>query len=85
MLLINESVEYSSTINYEYNLNLNWIKRNYENLLIYYKDKYVAVKDEMVIDSDQVLQKLLRRIEYDYDSIWNSITIQPINNKHKIF
>ncbi len=85
MLLINESVEYSSTINYEYNLNLNWIKRNYENLLIYYKDKYVAVKDEMVIDSDQVLQKLLRRIEYDYDSIWNSITIQPINKKRKIF
>jgi hypothetical protein len=85
MLIINKSIEYSSNLNDEYNLNLNLVKRNNGNLVLVYENKYVAVKDENVINSDPVFQQLLRRIEFDYDGVWNSIAMLPINKERKIF
>ena len=85
MWIINKSIEYSSNLNDEYNLNLNLVKRNNANLVLVYENKYVAVKDENVIDSDPVFQQLLRSIELDYDGVWNLIAILPINKERKIF
>lgn len=44
--------QYRSVVSEKYNLNLYWIKRNYENLLKDYRNKYVAVKDKNVVDRD---------------------------------
>ena len=85
MVLNTKSTTNSSNTSREYNLNLNWIDRNYENLLIDYKDKYIAVRDENVIDSDDVFLNLLKRIESNYKGSGKSITILPINKEHKIF
>ncbi len=85
MALNNKLPKYSSRLDNEYNLNLNWLKINYEELLLNYKNKYVAVKDENVIDSDFVFLNLLKRIEFNYKSSWKSIAILPINKERKIF
>ncbi len=84
MLIINKSIEYSSNLNDEYNLNLNLVKRNNGNLVLVYENKYVAVKDENVINSDPVFQQLLWRIEFDYDGVWNSIAILPTNRAQNL-
>ena len=71
-------------LNEQYKLNLNWIKINYDFLLLSYKNKYVAVRDEKVIDSDSVFPDLLKRVERNYRNSWKSIAILPINKEHKI-
>ena len=85
MVLNTKSNTNISNLNHEYNLNLNWINLNYEKLLIDYEDKYVAVKDENVIDSDYAFLNLLKRIESNYEGSGKSIAILPINKEHKIF
>jgi len=85
MLLINESEMFDSKLYIEYKLNLNWIALHYENLLLYYENKYVAVKDKNVIDSDHELQKLVRRIESDSTCVWKTMAILHINRKRKSF
>ena len=85
MALINKLVQTSSNLNEQYKLNLNWIKINYDFLLLGYKNKYVAVRDENVIDSDSVFLNLLKRIECNYRNSWKSIAILPINKERKIF
>ena len=85
MALINKLVQTSSNLNEQYKLNLNWIEINYDFLLLGYKNKYVAVRDENVIDSDSVFLNLLKRIECNYRNSWKSIAILPINKERKIF
>ncbi len=85
MALTNKLVQTSSNLNEQYKLNLNWIKINYDFLLLGYKNKYVAVRDENVIDSDSVFLNLLKRIECNYRNSWKSIAILPINKERKIF
>jgi hypothetical protein len=85
MDLTNKLVQTSSNLNERYKLNLNWIKINYDFLLLGYKNKYVAVRDENVIDSDSVFLNLLKRIECKYRNSWKSIAILPINKERKIF
>ena len=85
MALTNKLVQTSSNLNEQYKLNLNWIEINYDFLLLGYKNKYVAVRDENVIDSDSVFLNLLKRIECNYRNSWKSIAILPINKERKIF
>ncbi len=85
MALTNKLVQTSLNLNEQYKLNLNWIKINYDFLLLGYKNKYVAVRDENVIDSDSVFLNLLKRIECNYRNSWKSIAILPINKERKIF
>ena len=82
--LNNKFNENSPNLNEQYKLNLNWIKINYNFLLLDYENKYVAVKDQSVIDSDSVLLNLLKRVECNYRNSWNSIAILLINKEHKI-
>ena len=84
MDLNNKFNEKSPNLNEQYKLNLNWIKINYNFLLLDYENKYVAVKDEDVIDSDSVLLNLLKRVERNYRTSWKSIAILLINKEHKI-
>ena len=84
MDLNNKFNEKSPNLNEQYKLNLNWIKINYNFLLLDYENKYVAVKDEDVIDSDSVLLNLLKRVEGNYRTSWKSIAILLINKEHKI-
>ena len=84
MALNNKFNENSPNLNEQYKLNLNWIKINYDALLLGYKNKFVAVKDKNVIDSDSVFLNLLKRVECNYRHSWKSIAILPINKEHKM-
>ena len=73
-MALNSKVEASSSnLDQDYKLNLNWINLNYENLLLDYENKYVAVKDKNDIDSDLGFLKLLKRIEFNYKGNGKSI------------
>ena len=85
MSLNNKFHEDSSNLFEQYNKNLNWINMNYESLLLYYKNKYVAVREETLIDSDFVYSNLLKRIKCNYKSSWKSIAILAINEENRIF
>lgn len=45
------------------NQDMNWIVRNYDWLRGDYPDKWVAVKDKKIVDSDSDLEPLLRRLK----------------------
>lgn len=48
--------------------NLQWFYANYEYFRKYYPAKYVAIKDQIVIDCDKYLDPLLERLQIkDYD------------------
>ena len=85
MLLINELYEYDSKLFAEYKSNLDWIALNYQDLLLLYENKYVAVKDKNVIDSDAELQTLLKRIESDQAFVWKTMTVLFINRDRRGF
>ena len=85
MALNNEFIETSTDLFEEFNKNLNWINMNYEFLLLYYKNKYVAVRDETLIDSDFVYSNLSKRIKCNYESSWRSIAILAIKEENRIF
>lgn len=85
MLLINELYEYDSKLFAEYKSNLNWIALNYQDLLLCYENKYVAVKDKKVVDSDHTLQNLLKRIESGQACAWKTMTVLFINQNRTGF
>jgi len=45
-----------------YGDNVRWIRENYEELKKFFKDEWVAVLDEKVIDHDRDLSRLVRRL-----------------------
>ena len=45
------------------NLNLKWFSNNHENLIDEYQDKFVAIDDERIIDSDKDINELLERLK----------------------
>ena len=85
MALNDEFIETSLSLFEEFNKNLNWINMNYEFLLLYYKNKFVAVRDETLIDCDFVYSDLSKRIKCNYKSSWRSIAILAIKEENRIF
>lgn len=44
------------------NIDMNWIVSNYNKLRTEYPDKWIAVKNKKVVDSDTDLEPLLQRL-----------------------
>ena len=40
-----------------------WLRKNYESIRKEYKNKFVAVKDKKVIECDEHLEKLMKKLE----------------------
>lgn len=45
------------------NQDMDWIVRNYNKLRTEYPDKWIAVKDKKIVDSDTDLEPLLQRLK----------------------
>ena len=50
------------------NQDMDWIVRNYNKLRIEYPDKWIAVKDKKVVDSDNDLEPLLQRLKERHET-----------------
>ena len=83
MALNNKFNQNSTNLN-EVHIKLELDKNQYDFLLLGYKNKYVAVRDENVIVSDSVFLNLIKRVECNFRNSWKSIAILLINKEHKI-
>jgi hypothetical protein len=63
---------------------LDWFQNNYNDLKNDYKNEYVAIKDENLIDHDVNLNHLLNRLKTKYDDM-NSIVVEFINENKEIY
>lgn len=62
--------------------NRRWFNDNYERLKVQYDERYVAIKNEKVIDSDPDLYVLLKRLNQTHPQDDMSIIIEQIT-QHK--
>jgi hypothetical protein len=85
VLLIHETVEYDSKFYEEYKLNLNWIALHYQKLLLNHENRYVAVDNKNVIDSDPELKALLKRLESNKECTWKTLAVVHINRERTSF
>jgi hypothetical protein len=66
------------------NLNLKWFINNHEMLIDRYRDKFVAIDDERVVDSEMTLNELLNRLRRN-GQYTNSMLIQFIHDRNTKF
>lgn len=58
-----------------------WLYENYEKLRETYANKYVAVDDQCILDSDKDMKLLIKRLKKNSKNI-NEIMIELINSKN---
>ena len=63
------------------NLNLKWFSNNHENLIDEYQDKFVAIDDERIIDSDKDINELLERLKKN-NRYTDSMLITFVQNRN---
>ena len=68
----------------QFKKDLDWFQNNYNDLKNDYKNEYVAIKDESLIDHDVSLNHLLNRLKNKYDDT-NSIVVEFINENKEIY
>ena len=61
--------------------NNKWVGHNYERLVKKYNDKWVAVLDMQVIDSDKDLQTLVSRLRKELDGKYSEAAIEYVSKK----
>jgi len=61
--------------------NNKWVGHNYDRLIKEYNDKWVAVLDMQVIDSDKDLQTLVSRLRKKLDGKYPEAAIEYVSKK----
>ena len=64
-----------------YEENAKWVSRHYEELKEKYIDEWIAVLNEAVVDHDQDLGKLVKRLRKNYPENYNEIAIEYVTTK----
>ncbi len=59
-----------------YKENLNWFNYNYTMLRNKCANRYVAINDKKIVDSDRVLDELLERLKTNYHDSWYRFAIE---------
>ncbi len=61
--------------------NSKWVGRNYERLTTQYDEKWIAVSDRQVIDSDKDLKSLVSRLKKNLKEKYPEVAIEYIAKK----
>ncbi len=59
-----------------YKENLGWFDYNYTILKYRYLNRYVAINDKRIVESDRVLDELLERLKTNYHDSWYRFAIE---------
>ena len=59
--------------------NNKWVGHNYERLVKKYNDKWVAVLDMQLVDSDKDLQTLVSRLRKELDGKYSEAAIKYVS------
>ena len=65
----------------QYKENLNWFNYNYAVLRNRYLNRYVAINDKKIVESDRALDKLLERLKTNYHDSWYRFAIEFVDEE----
>lgn len=63
----------------EFERDMDWLQKHYDNLTEKYPKEHVAVLDEKIVDHDKDLRKLMGRIEAKYPAKRDRVAIKFIS------
>jgi hypothetical protein len=67
----------------DFESNNRWITENYENLKRKYKNQWVAVLNNAVLDCDADLKKLVTRLKKQHLKFYNKIAVEYVDSEEK--
>ena len=65
----------------EYEDNVRWISKHYDELKKRFKDEWIAVLNKAVIDHDRKLVTLIERLRKEYSEVYNEIAVDYVTVK----
>ncbi len=65
----------------QYKENLNRFNHNYAVLRNRYLNRYVAINDKKIVESDRVLGELLERLKTNYHDSWYRFAIEFVDEE----
>ena len=65
----------------EYEDNVRWISKHYDELKKRFKDEWVAVSNRSVIDHDRQLVGLVERLRRKYSEVYNEVAVDYVTAK----
>ena len=65
----------------EYEDNVRWISKHYDELKKRFKDEWIAVLNKTVIDHDRQLVRLVERLRRKYSEAYNEIAVDYVTVK----
>ena len=65
----------------KYEENAKWISKHYEELKKKYRDEWIAVLNEVVVDHNRELSKLVERQRRKYLKNYNEIAVEYVTAK----
>ena len=76
-------IEYKNHSNVlkRYKENLDWFDHNYTTLRNRYPNRYVAINDKKIVESDRVLDELLERLKTSYHDSWHRYAIEFVDQE----
>lgn len=66
-----------------YKENLSWFDYNYTILRYRYLNRYVAINDKKIVESDRVLDELLERLKTNYHDSWYRFAIEYVDGEER--
>jgi hypothetical protein len=64
-----------------YEENAKWLSGHYEELKKRFKDEWIGVLNETVVDHDRELGKLVKRLRKKYSEAYNEIAVEYVTTK----
>jgi len=61
--------------------NAKWLSSHYEELKKRFKDEWIAVLNETVVDHDRELDRLVKRLRKKYSEAYNEIAVEYVTAK----
>jgi hypothetical protein len=74
-------VESATDVLSDFQRNNRWISENYDNLIKQYNNQWVGVLNNVVVDHDPDLRKLVKRIKTQYLKVYNQIAVEYITSE----
>ena len=79
-IIVTEYKNHSKVLKH-YKENLNWFNYNYATTRYRYLNRYVAINDKKIVESDRALDKLLERLKTNYHDSWYRFAIEFVDEE----
>jgi len=74
-------IESEADVLSDFEANNRWISENYDQLKKQYDNQWVAVLNNVVVDHDPDLKKLVKRLKTQYSKVYNQIAVEYVTSE----